>query len=62
MSYGFPEEWQCYMAKDLCDPEEGPHGYDPTVYLTRSNAELAKLALLGVSACTGNFEGRSVVD
>lgn len=62
MSYGFPEEWQCYVAKYMCDEEGGPHGYDPVVYLTRANVELAKLALLGVSACTGNIEGRLVVD
>lgn len=48
MSYGFPEEWQCFVMEDLCEGARGPHGYDPSVYLDRANVELAKLAALGV--------------
>eukprot|EP00904_Undaria_pinnatifida_P000763 jgi/Undpi1/10688/HiC_scaffold_29.g13136.m1 len=47
VSYGFPEEWQCYVDEHLC--LGGVHGYNPSVYLHRANVELAKLAALGVS-------------
>lgn len=46
VSYGFPELWQCSVAEGGC--EESVHGYDPTLYLNRTNVELAKLAAMGV--------------
>lgn len=54
VSYGFPEEWTCYIpdvSDGLCDGGSGPHGYDPSLYLNKANAELAKLAAMGVSEC-----------
>ncbi|CAN0342989.1 unnamed protein product, partial [Ascophyllum nodosum] len=69
ISYGFPEEWQCYVSDRVCQDVDGigivaPRGYDPIVYMKRSNTELAKLAAMGVSVlvASGDDERGAVGD
>lgn len=45
ISYGFPEAWTCSLQDGICDQ----YGYDPAVYLKRTNTVLTSLAAQGVS-------------
>ncbi|KAG5181952.1 peptidase S8/S53 domain-containing protein [Tribonema minus] len=57
ISYGFPEMGQCFLSDGIC--ASPVTGYDPRVYLERTNVELQKLVAMGVTVLVSSGDDGS---